>query len=294
MTLVSVAIGNFLYFFFIILLILAIWVLLLFGRKFGKSFSSKMIITLCWVNFALHYVKQIFPGYIDDFPYSLAESTFVNLCAVLIIVAPFIFLYGGDYAKDYFVVVGAISGIAVFLYPSTALHTPLDTIEGLMEVLRFYLCHAILVITAVLTLLLGFHKLDYHRLWALPLFFMGFEAIIVANEAVLKLTGLVDMSWGEFWSRNYRNPSLAFGPGVSYDSTFLGNLYWVVPSFLRYTDSEGMGQFVPVLWMAVPLYLFGVPLGFLLELPFEYRHVKLDGVTCAQKWRMRRSERKQG
>jgi len=286
MTMVAVRLGNFLYWLFIAILFVATFLSQSLCRRYGKDFAGKFILTILWTNFAFHFLKQLNPFYLADFPYSLKRSTPENLCALLILLAPFIFMWGGKHFKDYFFIVGTLSGLAVFFFPTEALNRPLDNAESLLEVSRFYLCHAPLVICPILMVGEGFHQLDYHRLLVVPLIFLGFETVIFINEILLKLSGLVNMDWVDLFSRNFRNGALVFGPPSSLDR-FLGWLYVLIPPFLKYQSPSGILAFVPVLWLIVPLYLFGLPLGMAVLIPAEKRHMGIDLLTIRQKIKMR-------
>lgn len=283
--------GNFLYFFFLALLFAMTYFSEILCRRMGKEFAYKFILTILWTNFALHYVKQLNPSYLADFPYALKRSTPENLCALLITLAPFIFMWGGNWTKDYMFFMGIISGLATYLNPSGALNVPLDNANTILEVLRFYLCHAPLVICSLLMVTQGFHKPNYHRIWALPITFLGFETIIFLNELALKFSGLVPMDWVDLWSRNYRNGAMVFGPFPGMDKALSWLYPILVPSFLRYTSEVGVTNFIPVLWLILPVYLVAVPLIFLFYIPFEHHHMGCDFLMFKQKRRLARLSR---
>lgn len=261
------------------------------SRRMGPAFTRKFILTILWTNFALHFLKQLNPSYLADFPYSLKRSTPENLCALLIMVSPFIFMWGPAWSKDYMFFIGIISGIGVYLNPTGALNIPLEDANNLLEALRFYLCHAPLVVCSVLMVSSGFHQLNYHRIWAIAATFMAFQTLLFLNELFLKLSGFIDMDWVSFFSRNVRNGGLTFGPYPMMDS-FLGGLYKVlIPPFFMFTGENGALTFVPVLWMLGPIIVIGIPLMFLCYLPFEHRHMYLDYLTFKEKRKHQRLAR---
>ena len=288
---VEVRIGNFWYWLFLALLAAMTYLSYVLSRRMGPGFTRKFILTILWTNFALHFLKQLNPSYLADFPYSLKRSTPENLCALLIMVSPFIFLLGPNWAKDYMFFIGIVSGIGVYLNPTGALNMPLDNANNLLEALRFYLCHAPLVICSVLMVTSGFHHLDYHRIWTIAVTFIGFQTVLFLNEFFLKISGLIQMDWAAFFSRSVRNGGLTFGPYPSMDGS-LGALYPVlIPPFLMFTGEDGALTFVPVLWMIGPVVLIGLPLCFLCYIPFEHRHMYLDYLTFKEKQKHRRLAR---
>ncbi|MCQ2742744.1 MAG: hypothetical protein MJ239_05555 [Bacilli bacterium] len=282
-----VKIGNILYFLPMILLVLTCALLVWACRKKGEKFADNLVFSLCLANFVLHFVKQFMPGYIwVDWPYSLRQSTPENLCALLITLSPFLYKWGGTYMKDYLVVIGLVSGLVVFIAPSTALSTPLVSVAAFFEVARFYLCHAILIIVAVLIALSGFHKFSYKRIPMLLVLFLAAQTIIVMNELLLWGSRLVDLPFEYFWSRDVRNASLSFGPSSSVDPV-LEPLYWMCGV---QWEVDHIRYFVPVLWMILPSILLGMPLIFVLTLPFTHKEIKDDCAVFAQKLKMKTEE----
>ncbi len=293
-SLLGVRFFNVLYFVPIVLLIITVIFLRHLCVRRGKGFTHKLILALLWLNFSFHFLKQLNPFYLADVPFSLTKSSPENLCAILVMASPFIYIWGNVYLKDYMYYVGIVSAVVVFLYPTTALKLDLGSVENVLEVARFYSCHTPLFICGFLMVNRGLHTLNYHRLWALPITFCLFEAVIFLNALALKGIGVWKFeSWEAFFARDNNplaNQSATMGPPSSVDP-FLGWLYYLlIPGLMTYWVN-GQIHFVPVVYLLFPMYLATAILGPLLSLPYEKRHMQMDLTALKQKIAMRRNAR---
>lgn len=263
-----IEIGNLPYVLLVLLLIFGTAFLLVLCRKKGPRFAYILCFSLLWVNFALHFLKQLNPYYLADAPYSWRTSTGENLCAVTIMLSPFIYLFGPRFLKGYTALISIISGTLVYLYPSTILGEPLYEMENLLEAIRFYFCHFPLVTVPILLLDAKIVKIDVRDAWTFSFLFMAHMGTVFLNEVCLKFAGLTEATWLDILSRDYRNGALANGPGSTLD--VLRPLYFLLPHF--YID--GVLYFVPAIWAAVPLLIFGPFIGLGFSSVFDYRDTK--------------------
>lgn len=292
-----VQVGNILYFFFILLLATLSTGAFFLGKRFGKEFSWKMVLALAWTNFVLHFVKQFNPSYIAEFPRSLTSSTLPNLCAVLIFFSPIIMVNYkrwrlGPYLMDYLVVIGCISGLGVFLYPTTAIHTNINMSEGFLEVLRFYFCHGILFLNSFLIMTLKLYHVDYKRTFMMPFIFLAVMTTVFVNDMFFYWVGLYYPPGGleMIFYRDDFNPAFVYGPPTSFDHKF-AFLYNLIPSFWKSVDANGIYTFTPVVWVIGPLFVIALPVFYLLLMAFDHKNVKHDVWVLKQKILMRRIER---
>ena len=284
----AVKIGNFLYWLFVAFFLLFGFAAFYLSKRFGKRFAHRFILVMVWTNFAFHFLKQLNPAYIKAWPNALMRSSPENLCAFLVMAAPFIYLWGNQYFKDYLVFFGFWSGVAAILIPTVPMEvgTDIQTVEGLLEVVRYYFCHIPLSVTAVLMVAFELHKLDYRRLWAMPLMIMSVFLIIFLDLMLFTALGVQKAKhFWELFDRNFYNPSMAMGPTRAVDKA-LGWSYPVMSPF-QYNLPNGERAFIPVIWPIFYLYLWGVPFAFLCYLPFEGEHMKGDFLA----WRERRKSK---
>lgn len=269
-------------------------------RKYGAQFTHNYVKWMLWGNFTLHFAKMaIYDWNAEPAALILTRLTPENLCAVLIIASPFLFHFGGVYGRDYMFYVGIISAIVVFLFPTskTVMNTDLTQIRNLLELIRFYLCHTPLLLAPILMASFGFHRLDYHRLWAIFLFWGGAQTIIFLDHLLIKATGWwygpgqdPTLTWAAFFYREgSQNQSCTFGPPEGMDP-FFGWLYPYLPGYLVDFKVGDRWYFTPVIWSMPFVFLVSYPVGMLLSLPWERRHIEMDFEAAMQRLRMKRSE----
>ncbi|MBP5091837.1 MAG: hypothetical protein J6328_04705 [Bacilli bacterium] len=289
----AVKLGNFLYWLFIAFFLLFGFAAFYLSKRFGKRFAHRFILVMVWTNFAFHFLKQLNPAYMRAWPEAWMRSTPENLCAFLVMAAPFIYLWGNKYFKDYLVFFGFWSGVAAIMIPTGPMEVGLNiqTSEGLLEVLRYYFCHIPLSVTAVLMVAFDLHKLDYRRLWAMPLMIMSVFLIIFLDLLLFVSLGLqkADPFWMMF-DRNFYNPSMAMGPTRPMDP-IVGWTYPVLAFPFRFHLPNGELAFIPALWPVFYLYLIGVPFALLCYLPFEHRHMKEDLIALRLRAKNKQHER---
>ena len=110
---------NFWYFFFIAALVGAYFGLYFLLRN--RSTHTKYLVLYSILVFALllHFLKAFIPPYSTDESRLFRDIWFINICAVNILVFPFIFLSKSETLRDYMVYIGLASGIIVcFIRPS--------------------------------------------------------------------------------------------------------------------------------------------------------------------------------
>ncbi|MDY0345325.1 MAG: hypothetical protein WCX85_03805 [Bacilli bacterium] len=269
-------------FLFILSILTVFW-----ARKTRQETVHKLIVLLLFTNFALHFLKIFLPSYFLDLPYSLKKVSPDNICAVSVIFFPFMYLWGGNKMKDYMFYLGIISGIGVYLYPSSYDGYLINNTETVVEIARFYFCHMPLVIAPLVMVASGLHKLSHRRVMWTPLIFLGVLFVVGLNEVFLKLSAITNASWQDVFSNNYRNGAMVFGPMSVLDSSLSG-FYWMILPFFKYTwPGTSSVYYVPVLWIALPAFVIMSSGYFLISLPFCSREAYLDYHMIKQKIIMR-------
>ena len=287
-----VRVGNFWYFFFMAMLA-ALWFILdRMCKAKGKAWTDRFVLVLVWLNFALHILKQFFPAYRREWPDGLADSLFPNLCAALILLSPFIVMWGGKIWKDYVYYLGVISGLLVFILPTGAMryndfpggiHNP----DYVIETLRFYACHTILVLAGYLMVARGSHQLDYHRIKWIPLTFLSFFALVGLHAIlwgpVFKLAKFPHEWLGENGvlynlnnGNNISNQSMVFGPQPAIDPVVRTIARYIFIPGLQVYYVDGVMHFTPILWMAPILLILIAILGPIMTYPFDKLDMRRD------------------
>lgn len=247
--------------------------LLLVNNKSPK-FQKTYILFLLFSAFSLHFIKQLFEPYRSGFPGLLRKSTFENICAVSVLIFPFIFLSKSKRWKDYMFYIGLLSGVGALLIPTEALGKELWT----FDILRFYYVHIIIFLAPLLMVKCKFHQLDYRRVYKLPLSFIIILVVILVNEVVLIAGGFVESDMATFLNQTDRNSSFIFGPTEYFeDVAWLLNIF-VPPLFRKVAigPNAGATMYWPIIWLVIPAYIYLPLLGLILSLPYEGAHLIND------------------
>ena len=245
----------------------AIFLLLYFVlHNMSARVQDAVLFTLLAVNFALHFLKMLFPPYNTEgeFGYYIQTVTPENVCAISTMIFPFIYLSKSGIMRDYMFYIGVISGIGASWIPMSIDEAGVFS----FDTVRYYFCHTVLWAVPLLMVLFSRHQLDYRRIIFVPLIYILNLAVIVCNEVVLVALGLEKET--EVISNG--NGGMAFAPFYSMEDTaVLDFLLIFVPSWFK-PAADGTGEYAPVLWQLFPAVILGCPLGFIMCLYWERRH----------------------
>lgn len=229
-------------------------------RRCSARVKTAAVFVLALINILQHVLKQfIYPHYFGN-PYPDLINTAYNMCATLIIITPFVLLSKSRALKQFLSYVGTVAGVITMIVP----HWYIGQTFFQWDVLRYYLCHGLLVATSLLPSLWGLYKFFWRDFWKLPFIFFGLLILIAFNDLVFYTVGLMgDWSAGNFFSILYDiNPCWMMHPNEGFA--------WLVPVIDFFTPDIFMGDaatgrpYTPILWYAVPLILLFWVLGFVL------------------------------
>ena len=271
---------NFWYFFFIIVTLGAIVGLYFLFRNKSMKAKKILIISLLMFNFVLHFVKAFMYPYNVN-PEMMIENTFcINICAVSVVVFPFLYFSKSNTAKDWMFYLGCISGFLAVFYPTSALNRSIE----LLDVWRFYVCHIIIFITPLLMVMLGIHKLNYRNVWKMPLCMLLVLLFIMCNQVLLAELGAIDLRGNDIFAPgcNYRNTSLIWGPTDGVAALFT----WLTPKFMKtipFGEFAGQEKYWPFFYLIPGIILYFTVIPFLLSLIWEHKRVKEDLLLLTNK-----------
>jgi len=242
-------------------------------RKKSQKVQYWTLFGILAFNFVLHFFKLVFPQY-TGFPAVIRKCSFENICAVSTLVFPFMYISKSKVCKDYMFYLGLISGIAGCLAPMPVASMDLEFWQP--ETMRYYICHAGIWIVPLLMVVLGIHKLNYHRIYkALCIYFLVLGVIIV-NELILIRIGWVETSTLEdFFSANERDMGYAIGLPDSMQGAGKFVL-WLTPKAWK-------DPYVPILWELIPVLTLGALYCLLISLIWEHEHFKNDMIFLKNK-----------
>ena len=243
--------GSVAYMLSIIILLIVTATVYLVLRKCKEKIAKLVIFSIMLVNVLQHLLKSvIYPIYFGQG--FTAISSAYNMCAFLILISPAVFLSKSRLFKNFLYFVGTVAGIAAIAVPQWYIGKPISELG--VSYFRFYLCHALLFISSIMPLLLGFHKPSYKEFWQVGLGFLFALCCIVINDFLFMATDLYPgADIHDFFDSMQRiNPCGLMGPPKS--------LPWVAhlvspfsPDFLLGDNSLGVP--IPILWYAIPVYL---------------------------------------
>lgn len=232
------------------------------------------IASLLFFSLALHFCKLFFPPYSND-KLAFRKITPENICAVSTLVFPFVFFSKSKTLKDYMFYLGVLSGTLAIFLPIEAFNKHIFTFDAL----RFYIVHIIITVAPFLMVATGLHKLDYHRVYKVPLVFIGVLCIILVNEIILMEIGLVPMRKEDFFDHNsYRNFSMIFGvsPEFMHIEKYLTILTPSIFLKIPFGEFAGEPKYWPIIWLIIPAFVLIGSLSFLLSIYWEKDHIKSD------------------
>ena len=254
---------------FLLVLTAIIW---LFLKKTGNKVQRTVIFLLMVINTMQHFLKPyIYPQYWGTGFSSL--STAYNMCAVLIILAPFAFVSNIRFIKNFVLFIGSVAGLGAIAVPVWYLGKPISELGW--DYARFYICHGLLFVSSFLPLLLGLHKAKYHEFWQIGLGFLMALFIILINDVIFMSLGLfpgADVN-NLYQSLVNTNPCMMMRPQES--------MIWIVDIIKYLSPSIFMGNnpsgnYAPILWYAIPLYLGISLISFIVFILVDFKTLTND------------------
>ena len=218
------------------------------GRS--KPVQKYSILLLMLLNTAQHFLKPILYADYRGTGFSSLISAY-NMCSVLIISSPLVFLWGNRFCKNFIFFVGTVAGIGAVAVPFWYMGTPISQLGG--DYARFYICHGLLFLSSLLPLLLGFHSPSYKEFWQVGLGFLLALAVILVNDFIFISLGLFPGAETGTLYQSLRklNPCWVMGPPP--ELPWLKDLAAILTPKV-FLGRNPSGTFAPLLWYAIPLY----------------------------------------
>lgn len=285
--------GLALYFTILIFLLVFAIILLTIFKDQQSKITRRFLIILAFINFALHFLKILLPPYSDvfalgvsnNFPYSLYNLSFDNICSVNTILLPFALLSKKQGFKDSVLALSFVGGLLAILYPYDFLYQNVFVVDAI----RYYICHFILLIVPLFAIILKVHKVSYKSFYKIPLFLIFEMAIILFNNSFLSEIGLLNMR-SDIAAKDYFNTAFVYGPYFGKEDTILKFLDIFVPKFLKtvpqgftyfdtlrgFYDNGGVIKYWPILWAIGPIIIYVLPLSFIILGSLDFKNLKND------------------
>lgn len=231
-------------------------------RRRSPKVQDAVILGLMLVNVLQHYFKMFVWPHMWGEAFGI-EETAKNMCAFLIMFSPVFYLVRGVW-RDFLTYVGTAAGLFALVYPIWFINADILT----WEFVRFFVCHALLMIASILPVLLGRHKLSFRHFWKMGLCFLaGVTTIFLNWLCVMRVQYGPDQLERIWKAMMAANPIWMMHPPAKGFGWVVELISWFSPRFLFDGDYA-----LPILWYAVPLWLGFTIVGF-----FVYWAVDREG-----------------
>ena len=233
-------------------------------RKRSVYAKETALYVLMGFNIAQHFFKFLIWPHLWGAGFGVINTAY-NVCAILIISSPFIYVSGNALLKQFVCYVGTIGATATLFIPYWFIGGTIFT----WEYLRFWTCHTVLVATSLLPALWGLVRFNWRDWWKFGLIVLVMLALILLTDTVFLL------AFGEATTETLydallrQNPLWMMGPGGGVSgvkSIFEG----LSPKFLLETQSH---PYIPILWYTIPVYLAFAVLGYLFGALFDRKRL---------------------
>ena len=236
-------------------------------RKRSVFAKEIALYSLMGFNLAQHFFKYFFWPHLWGTGFGLINTAY-NVCAILIIASPFVFICKNSLLKQFVCYVGTIGPAVTLLVP----YWFIGTTALSWDFLRSWTCHTVLLATSLLPALWGMIKFEFRDGWKFGLIFLAMLSLIFINDVVFLL------ALGQATKETLYDTLVSYNPlwtmGPAGDFEVLGRVFELFSPKFLYSP-----RYIPVLWYAIPMYLFVSLAGYLLGFLFDRTRRKGKALT---------------
>lgn len=245
-------------------------------RKARPVVQKTVLFELLVFGLLLHFLKTFIPPYSVDEARMLRDSWFINICGANIFLFPFFILCKNKYVKDYMFYIGVLSGLLALVYPQEPLAKSNQAGE-MLDILRFYYHHWMILAVPLLMVLFGHHTLSYRRILAAPIGLLLVMLFIMLNQLLQSELGFIPLRNSDFFDTHYKNSSYIWGPGTddaigSFLSLFCPRCFTIIPV----GEFAGQAKYWPWFWLICPVFILVTPLSFGVSMIFDRKQFASD------------------
>lgn len=230
---------------------------LYFSLRKRSVFAKEIaVLVLMGLNLTQHFYKFFLWPHMWGSGFDIVNTAY-NVCAILIIASPIVYLSKNSLLRQFVAYVGTIGPAVTLLVPYWFIGSTILT----WEYLRSWTCHTLLLATSLLPALWGLVKFNYRDGWKFGFIFLAMLALILLNDAVFMLALGQATKETLYDTLVERNPLWTMGPSGPFES--LGRI------FEAFTPKIFLDPYIPVLWYAIPMYLLITIAGYALGGVFD-------------------------
>jgi len=210
----------------------------------GKPFAEDCaLFCLAVGNLLQHFYKPFVWPHLRGGMFSYIQTAY-NVCAFLIIVTPFVLIWGNSLFKQFVCFVGTFGGILPFIVPQWFIGKSIFT----WEFLRGFVCHVLLLCTSLLPLLWKKTRLSEHNALAVGIGFFGMLGLVFSDNLICIVAGLMGKN-APLWETMLRlNPLWIMSPPQTFP------LFNAILNGFSFGIKCGPLPYVPVLWYFLPMF----------------------------------------
>ena len=224
-------------------------------RKKSLYAKEVALFVLMGFNFAQHLLKFLIWPHLWGTGFGVGNTAY-NVCAILIIATPFVYLGKSALLKQYMAYVGTIGAAITLVFPYW--FAGIDILSS--EFWRFWTCHTLLVATSLLPALWGTVEFDYRDGWKFGLIFLLMLSLILTNNTAFFLAfgeATTDTLYDALLAQN---PLWMMSPAGGFEA--LKPVFEALsPGIFLQTDTH---PYIPILWYAIPMYLMVTIIAYIL------------------------------
>ncbi len=238
-------------------------------RNKSKTRQITVIAILASINLLQHILKPfLYPGYYGTgFSYLISAY---NMCALLILISPFVLFWGNRFLKNFLYFVGSVAGFCSIAFPQWFIGRPVSALGW--EYARFYICHFLLFLTSSLPLFLKLHAPSFKEFWQIGFGFLGALCVILVNNVIFISAGLFPgVSPDQLYDGLVQiNPCRMMAPDGIFSKLIPIVKFFTPDIFL---GKNNAGQYAPILWYAIPVYMAITIMSFVVFAIWDRKNV---------------------